>query len=121
LSLFQALFSIHSANDLSYNIKNLDVQIISFQKDILMLNNQIKNKILDVLVDYFNQRHNLLKELMQIELIHGASEYMLFDDLVHPVSLKANEFDNINGRDLNGDKKLNANQFKEIVNKLMNK
>lgn len=79
LTLFDFLFSINTANSVNYNVKNLEVKVISFQKDILSHNNQIKNKILDVLVDYFNQRYNLLKELMQVELIHGNDENRLFE------------------------------------------
>lgn len=109
-----------NSNDLALNIKNQDVKVISHQKDIMLLNTKIKDKILDVLIDYFNQRHNLLKELMQVELIHGIVENNLFEQLVHPVDLRTREYGAIEVSK-ESEKRMNSGQIQDIVKRILSK
>jgi len=109
-----------NSNDLALNIKNQDVKVISYQKDIMLLNTKIKDKILDVLIDYFNQRHNLLKELMQVELIHGIVENNLFEQLVHPIDLRNRESGALEVAK-ESEKRMNSGQIQDIVKRILSK
>lgn len=65
------------------------------------LNRKVEKELIGILVDYYNQRHTVLKELMKVELVKGPKEIELFKSLVN-ISLSNEDLENDNFDDFHG-------------------
>ena len=80
--LIKAFFKLRKNNSRLEGFKIEDVRSSILARDTGDLNRKVESELIGILVDYYNQRHTILKELMKVELVKGSEEIALFNSLM---------------------------------------